>query len=79
MAIRKLKIENFKIIEVVFELELKTGLNVLVGDNGVGKSTVLEAIHLALTGIINGKYLNTELAQYLFNNAVVYTYIDSQI
>jgi len=58
-------------------LELNTGLNILVGDNEVGKSTILEAIHLALTGMINGKNLNSELTQYLFNNTSVRKYIDS--
>jgi putative ATP-dependent endonuclease of OLD family len=77
MAIKKVKIENFKIYNGVFELGFNPRLNILVGDNEVGKSTILEAIHLALTGIINGKYLNTELTQYLFNNAVVKSYIDS--
>ncbi len=77
MALKKIKIENFKIYNGVFELELNPSLNILVGDNEVGKSTILEAIHLALTGIINGKYLNTELTQYLFNNAIVKSYIDS--
>ena len=67
---------NFKIFEN-FELEFNTGLNILVGDNEVGKSTILEAIHLALTGMINGRYLNTELTQYLFNNNAVCKYLDS--
>jgi len=73
MALRKIKIENFKIFES-FELDFNQGLNILVGDNEVGKSTILEAIHLTLTGMINGKYLNTELTQYLFNNSVVDRY-----
>lgn len=77
MALKKIKIENFKIYNGVFDLELNPGLNILVGNNEVGKSTILEAIHLALTGIINGKYLNTELTQYLFNNVVVNSYINS--
>ena len=76
MALRKIKINNFKIFEN-FELEFCAGINILVGDNEVGKSTVLEAIHLTLTGMINGKYLNTELTQYLFNNAVVERYLTS--
>jgi predicted ATP-dependent endonuclease of OLD family len=76
MALRKIKIENFKVFES-FELEFNAGLNILVGDNEVGKSTILEAMHLALTGTINGKYLNTELTPYLFNNTVVSKYIDS--
>jgi putative ATP-dependent endonuclease of OLD family len=76
MALRKIKIENFKVFEK-FELEFDSGINILVGENEVGKSTVIEAIHLALTGIINGKTLNTELTQYLFNNAAVAKYIAS--
>jgi len=76
MALQKVKIENFKIFES-FELEFNKGLNILVGDNEVGKSTILEAIHLTLTGMINGKYLSTELTQYLFNNVVVEKYLKS--
>lgn len=30
-------------------------LNILIGDNDAGKSTLLEAITLALTGRINGR------------------------
>jgi energy-coupling factor transporter ATP-binding protein EcfA2 len=76
LALKKIKIKNFKIFEN-FELEFTSGLNLIVGDNEVGKSTILEAIHLALTGMINGRYLNTELTQYLFNNKAVSKYISS--
>jgi len=76
MAIKKIKIKNFKCFED-FELEFNPELNILVGDNETGKSTVLEAIHLALTGMINGKYLNTELTQYLFNNSTIERYLKS--
>jgi AAA15 family ATPase/GTPase len=47
----------------------------LVGDNEAGKSTILEAIHLALSGLFGGRYLKNELPQYVFNNAVVEDYI----
>jgi len=76
MALKKIRIKNFKSFED-FTLEFNAGLNILVGDNESGKSTVLEAVHLALTGMINGKYLNTELTQYLFNNTVVERYLAS--
>ena len=76
MSIQKIKIINFKTFER-FELEFDSGLNILVGDNEVGKSTVIEAIHLVLTGILNGKPLNTELTQYLFNNTAVNKYLES--
>lgn len=75
--IEEINIENFKCFQGTFNLKLNKGLNILVGDNEVGKSTILEALHLALTGIFNGKYLKNELTQYLFNNKVVDGYIKS--
>ena len=51
MYIKKIIIENFKCFEGGFPLELNKGLNILVGDNEAGKSTILEAIHLALSEI----------------------------
>jgi putative ATP-dependent endonuclease of OLD family len=56
---------------------LNNGLNILVGDKEAGKSTILEAIHLALSGWIYGKYLGTELSQALFNNIVIKKYLQS--
>ena len=72
MKIERVKIKNFKVFKGEFNLELNDGLNILVGNNESGKSTVLEAIHLALTGLFNGKYLKNELTQYLFNNEIHY-------
>jgi putative ATP-dependent endonuclease of OLD family len=77
MFIKKIIIENFKCFEGRFPLELNMGLNILVGDNEAGKSTILEAIHLALSGWIYGKYLRTELTQSLFNNKVINNYLVS--
>jgi putative ATP-dependent endonuclease of OLD family len=75
MKIERVKIINFKIFKGEFNLELNEGLNILVGNNETGKSTVLEAIHLALTGLFNGRYLKNELTQYLFNNEIVSEYL----
>ena len=75
MKIDRIKIVNFKCFKGEFNLDLNDGLNILVGDNESGKSTILEAIHLALTGLFNGKYLKYELTQYLFNNEVVAEYL----
>lgn len=73
--IREINIENFKCFKGNFNLKLNEGLNILVGDNEAGKSSILEAIHLALTGVFNGRYLKNELSQYLFNNDVVSEYV----
>lgn len=75
MYISKVKIENFKRYKGMFELNLKEGLNIIVGDNEAGKSTILEAINLALTGVINGRSIWNEVSQYLFNKEVVDEYI----
>ena len=45
MAIKKVKIRNFKCFKGLFEFELNKNLNILVGNNETGKSTIIEAIH----------------------------------
>jgi putative ATP-dependent endonuclease of OLD family len=74
MEISKLYIENFKCFKGLFTIDFKDGVNILVGNNEAGKSTILEAIHLALTGVLYGQYLRNELSQYLFNNDVIRKY-----
>lgn len=77
MAIQKIKISNFKCFKGLFEIELNKGLNILVGNNETGKSTILEAMHIALTGLYGGRNIRNELSQYLFNKEVVDSYINS--
>lgn len=79
MTIKKIVIENYKCFGERFELDLNPGTNILVGDNEVGKSTLLEAIHLALSGLISGKYIRNELSQSLFNNKAVEEYLNGFI
>ena len=77
MNISKVHIENFKIFKGSFDLALNKGVNILVGNNEAGKSTIIEAIHLALTGLYNGRYLKNELTQYVFNKEVIEEYLRS--
>lgn len=74
MYISKVKIENFKCFKDTFTLELTEGLNIIVGNNEAGKSTILEAVHLALSGLYAGRYLKNELSEYLFNNETLNEY-----
>lgn len=76
MYIKKVKVHNFKCYKD-FEISLNEGLNIIVGDNEAGKSTILEAINLALTGMINGKSIWNEISQYIFNKESVDEYIES--
>ena len=55
--IKKIKISGYRIYKQLI-LEPNPKLNLIVGGNEVGKSTLMEAIALALTGRINGKGAN---------------------
>jgi len=73
--IKKVIIHNYKGFSD-FSLELDSNLNIVVGDNETGKSTLLEAIGLALTKKLNGKYIENELSPYLFNIGVAKTFLE---
>jgi putative ATP-dependent endonuclease of the OLD family len=48
-SIKKIYIKNFKKFEE-YEIEFNNKINILIGDNEAGKSTVIEAIDLVLSG-----------------------------
>jgi putative ATP-dependent endonuclease of OLD family len=75
--IEKININNYKCFNGLFSLQLNSEINIIVGNNEAGKSTILEAIHLALSGLLSGKYLKNELSQYLFNKEVENEYLNS--
>lgn len=53
MYIEQISIKNFKAITDM-TIEFTPGVNLLIGDNGVGKTSILEAIALALVGMLKG-------------------------
>lgn len=53
MHIEHAHIQNFRGIENI-DLCFKPGVNILLGDNGTGKTTILEAITVALGGYLQG-------------------------
>ena len=69
--IQQVVLQNYKSFKERTTVAFNDGLNILVGDNEAGKSTILEAIHLCLSGILDGKYLKHDFHQYLFNYEVV--------
>lgn len=77
MTIKKIRIFNFKCFKDEFILEFNQGVSIIVGNNESGKSTILEAVNLALTGLYNGRNIKMELSQYMFNNEIVLNYINS--
>ena len=72
--IKRIVIQNYRMYRS-FDFVLTPGLNVIIGDNDAGKSTLLEAVSLALTNRLHGKLLAQELSPYLFNAAAVAEYI----
>lgn len=76
IVVGKLKIKNYKCFRD-FEISFNDGINIIVGNNEEGKSTILEALQLALSGMLNGRTLFTEVYESLFNKSVVNEYIQS--
>ena len=75
MAIEKIKIENFKIFrnETVV---LDKGINIFVGENDSGKTTILEALSIATTGKIDGFNVSRVMTTDFFNKEVKDAYTD---
>ncbi|WP_088036418.1 ATP-dependent nuclease [Evansella clarkii] len=65
--------KNFKYLD----LQANEDMNVLIGNNGTGKSTILEAIHLALTGNLRNRPVYQLLTPYLFNIETTKEFLDN--
>lgn len=74
MYITKLIIHNFKCFKH-FEMDFSDNVNVIVGNNNEGKTTIFEAIHLALTASINGKNVVADIPSHIFNKDTVNEYL----
>jgi len=60
-------------------LKPNIGMNIFVGDNEAGKSTILEGINLAMTGRINGRPAAEELNPYWFNKEDVAAFFAARL
>ena len=74
--LKKIIIKNFKKMKD-FKIDLNEGLNIIVGNNESGKSTIVEAIYLCMNGVFKGKYVANNISEYLFNKECVSEYIES--
>lgn len=75
MFLRKLRICNYKgFKDRVFDFSDKK--NIIVGENEVGKSTIVEAIQMVLTGKFENRNVFYSLNAHIFNCVVVKEYID---
>ena len=69
MKIDRLKIVNYKLFQNV-TVEMNDSINIFVGENDSGKTTILEALSMALTGKVNGSSMANRLNLDWFNAAV---------
>ena len=72
----KIEVRNYRAFES-FSLAFREGLNVVVGDNDSGKTTLLEAVSLALTGRLGDKNVQFALSPHLFNQTVAASYVEA--
>jgi len=72
--ISRVIVKNYRCLKFA-DLPLNPDLNIIVGNNECGKSTLLEAIQLALTGQVEGRSILQEIPPLLFNMELVKDYI----
>jgi predicted ATP-dependent endonuclease of OLD family len=72
--ISRLIVSNYKRFTEL-DVSFNADLNILVGDNESGKSTILECINLALNFKINGRFPQYEITPFLFPKSVVTDYV----
>ena len=77
MHINKIIITNYKKFENK-TFNFNKDINILVGDNDSGKSTILEAIEICFNCSYRGKPLGVDITTDLFNSNVTQKYFDSE-
>ena len=75
MRIKELRIENYKIFKTI-NIIFNDNVNIFVGENDSGKTTILEALSMVLTGKINGGSILSRLTPDWFNNEIRTQYIN---
>lgn len=76
--IRRVAVRNYRLFRKL-DLDLSPGMNILVGRNDTGKSTLIEAITLALTGRLHGRAFEQELSPHLINRDATREYVTALI
>src|SRR5664280_2788630 len=74
--IERIVIQGYRLFQHLV-LQPNAGMNIIVGDNEAGKSTLTEAIAMALTGRVNGKWAQEELNPYWFNQSLVHEFFET--
>lgn len=78
MHVKSIKLINFKKFRDDL-LEFNDDVNIFVGDNNAGKSTILEALEIVLNFSHRGRPFNGEFSPDLFNQAAVTRFLASDL
>lgn len=78
MRVKSIKLINFKKFRDDL-LEFNDDVNIFVGDNNAGKSTILEALEIVLNFSHRGRPFNGEFSPDLFNQAAVTRFLASDL
>lgn len=76
MKISRLKIKNYKLFRNV-TIEMNDEMNIFVGENDSGKTTILEALSMVLTGKINGNNIVSRVNLDWFNVSIRNSFIET--
>ena len=76
MKLNKLVIKNYKLLKDVV-IPINSKINIFVGENDAGKSSILEALSILTTGKLNGYALERQLKANLFNKTIRQEYINA--
>ena len=69
MTIQKIVVKNYKLLKDIV-IGLNSSINIFVGDNDAGKSSILEVLTILTTGKLNGFAFDRQLKANLFNQEV---------
>lgn len=76
MKINKLVVKNYKLLRDVI-IPINPKINIFVGENDAGKSSILEALSILTTGKLNGFAFDRQLKANLFNCKIRQEYINA--
>ena len=74
MSIQKIVVKNYKLLKNI-TINLNHEINLFVGDNDAGKSTILETLSILTMGKLNGFSFDRQLKVNLFNTDVRKQYL----
>ncbi|RVM21182.1 hypothetical protein CN130_35060 [Sinorhizobium meliloti] len=77
MPIQRVIVKNYRMLRHA-DVTFRHDVNIIVGNNEAGKSTLLEAINLALKCQLNRRPAHYELHPYLINTQAVAEFVAAQ-